>query len=154
MFAGVFCFADDIVLLALCAFSLRTMLSLCTSYAASHGLFFNSEKSQLICFRKHTYPVPVDVIELNGVPLMFLKMVFHLGHLLSFDPSDQEDIIRINKDINRKANSIMCTFRYADPFVLTYLFKMYCLPLYGCTLWALSSRALSHLQIAINKVLR
>ena len=48
----------------------------------------------------------------------------------------------------------MCTFGFTDPFVLTFLFKAYCLSLYGCTLWSLSSRALSHLQVAINKVLR
>ena len=52
MFAGVFCFADDICLLAPCASALRKMSSLCTSYAASHGLIFNTEKTQLICFRK------------------------------------------------------------------------------------------------------
>ena len=47
----------------------------------------------------------------------------------------------------------MCTCGYADPFVLTFLFKVYCLSLYGCTFWTLSSQALSHLQVAINKVL-
>ena len=61
----LFCFADDIVLLAPCASALRKMLSLCTSYAASHGLIFNTEKTQLICFRKCSYPDPVDVIVFN-----------------------------------------------------------------------------------------
>ena len=69
MFAGVFCFADDIVLLPPCASALRKMLSLCTSYAASHGLIFNTEKTQLICFRKCSYPDPVDVIVFNGLRL-------------------------------------------------------------------------------------
>ena len=48
-------FADDIVLLARCASALRKMLSICSSYAASHGLMiFNTDKThdQLICFRK------------------------------------------------------------------------------------------------------
>ena len=47
---GVFCYADDIVLLAPCASALRTMLDICTSYAVSHGLEFNANKTQLICF--------------------------------------------------------------------------------------------------------
>ena len=50
-FAGAFCFADDIVLLGLCASALRTMLAICTSFASSHGLLFNTEKTQLILFR-------------------------------------------------------------------------------------------------------
>ena len=63
-------------------------------------------------------------------------------------------IVRVTKDVNPKANSIMCTFGFTDPFVLTYLFKMYCLSLYGCTLWSLCSSALKYLQVAINKILR
>ena len=40
MFAGVFCYADDLVLLAPCPSALRTMLSICLSYAQSHGLVY------------------------------------------------------------------------------------------------------------------
>jgi hypothetical protein len=129
MFAGVFCFADDIVLLAPCASALRKMLSICSSYASSHGLIFNSEKTQLICFRKNVRQSSVDHMEFNGVFLKFSNKVLHLGHLLSFDLSDKDDIIRATKDVNRKANFVLYTFRYADPFVLTFLYKMYCLSL-------------------------
>ena len=50
LFAGAFCYADDIVLLTPCASALRTMLNICSSYAVSHGLEFNANKTQLICF--------------------------------------------------------------------------------------------------------
>ena len=36
----------------------------------------------------------------------------------------------------------------------TYLIKMYCLSLYGCHLWSLSSKSLNTLHIALNKILR
>ena len=49
LFAGAFCYADDIVLLAPCASALRVMLNICCSYVSHHGLKFNPEKSQLIC---------------------------------------------------------------------------------------------------------
>ena len=49
-FAGVFGYADDIVLLAPCASSLRIMLDSCSSFAMSHKLEFNANKTQLICF--------------------------------------------------------------------------------------------------------
>ena len=130
------------------------MLSLCSTYAESHGIIFNTEKTQLICFRKYAHPAPVDNIVVNGVRLKFSDNVLHLGHLVSFDLNDKEDIVRVTKDVNPKANSIMCTFGFTDPFVLTYLFKMYCLSLYGCTLWSLCSSALKYLQVAINKILR
>ena len=44
-------YADDIVLLAPSASALRRMLSICDSFATSHGLLFNADKNQLICFR-------------------------------------------------------------------------------------------------------
>ena len=38
LFAGAFCYADDVVLLAPCASALRIMLTICDTYAKSHGL--------------------------------------------------------------------------------------------------------------------
>ena len=73
------------------------MLSHCSAYRVSHGLIFNLNKTQLICFRKHTYPVPDDIIEFNGVHLNFSDTILHLGHLISFNLSDQEDMFRIIK---------------------------------------------------------
>ena len=59
LFAGAFCYADDIVLLAPCASALRVMLNICCLYSSHHGLKFNPGKSQLICFRlRHTLMIP------------------------------------------------------------------------------------------------
>ena len=62
-------------------------------------------------------------------------------------------VIRV-KDLNKKANSVLCAFHPADPVVKTYLIKMYCLSLYGCQLWSLSSKSLNALQVAPNKIQR
>ena len=68
-FAGAFCFADDIVLLGPCASALRTMLAICTSFALSHGLLFNTEKTQLILFRRNANNPLNDIIQFNGITL-------------------------------------------------------------------------------------
>ena len=47
-FAGAFSYADDIALLAPCASALRIMLNICSSFAVSHKLEFNSMKTQLM----------------------------------------------------------------------------------------------------------
>ena len=60
-------------------------------------------------------------------------------------------IIRVVKDMYRKANCIFHTFCSADPHILCFLFKS---SLYGCVLWSLSSSSLKILQIPINKILR
>ena len=74
LFAGAFCYADDVVLLAPCASALRKMLSICSSYANSHGLSFNTEKTQLICFSKSPHQDRKDVISM--LSSYFLTMCY------------------------------------------------------------------------------
>ena len=89
-----------------------------------------------------------DCISLDGVDLKFSDTVMHLGHLLSYNLDDTPGIIRVTKDLNRKANFVLCTFKSADPFVKCFLIKAYCLSLYDCTLWCLSCKSFkSHTAI-------
>ena len=70
--AGAFSYADDVVLLALCASALRTMLNICSSFAVSHKLEFNSMKTQLMCFHcPSVYPITADIY-LNNIKLFFI----------------------------------------------------------------------------------
>ena len=64
------------------------------------------------------------------------------------------DIIRAVKDMNRKANSVLCRFSALDPFIKCFLIKTYCLSLYGCSLWSLSSPSIRIIEVAFNKLLR
>ena len=137
-FVGAVCYADDIALLAPCPSAMRTMLSVCEEYAVTHGLKFNPDKTQLIRFRSQSTFMYHDCISLDGVDLKFNNTVMHLGHLLSYNLDDTPDIIRVTKDLNRKANFVLCTFKSADLFVKCFLIKAYCLSLYDCTLWSLS----------------
>ena len=47
LFAGALCYIYYAEELAPCSSALRTMLSICNSYASSHGLMFNPNKTQL-----------------------------------------------------------------------------------------------------------
>ena len=64
-----------------------------------------------------------------------------------------DNIIRVVKDISRKVNSLLCVFCAVDPFVKNFLLKSYCLSLYSCILWSLSS-SIRILEVALNKLLR
>ena len=83
-----------------------------------------------------------------------MDTVKHLGLILHYKLDDGPDIVRAIKDLNKKANSMLYTFRSADPVVKTFLIKMYCLSLYGCHTWSLSSKCLFQIQVAMNKILR
>ena len=103
-FVGAVCYADDIALFAPCPSAMRTMLSVCEEYTVTHRLKFNPDKTQLIRFRAQSTFMYHDRISLDGVDLKFSDTVMHLGDLLSYNVDDTPDIIRVTKDLNRKAN--------------------------------------------------
>ena len=70
LFAGAFCYADDIVLLAPCASALRTMLSICNNFAVSHGLHFNVSKTQLMfSFTINSPMLSHDIVQKHATSL-------------------------------------------------------------------------------------
>ena len=152
LFVGAVAYADDIVLLAACASALRCMLNICNTYVSQHGLLFNGGKIQLICFRKLKSIKSLPVIHYQNTELKYKDEVEHLGHILHNNLDDGPDITRSIKDLNKKAISVLCLFHSADLVVKIYLIKMYCLSLYGCPLWSLSSKSLNCLQIALNNI--
>ena len=60
----------------------------------------------------------------------------------------------VARDLVRKANLMMHTFSAADPLVKSRLLQLYCLSLYGCSLWNLSCHSLYSVEISFNNILR
>ena len=89
-----------------------------------------------------------------GRYLPLLNELLHLGHILTYNLSDDRDILLKCKDMIRKANSLLCSFSNLSPIVLTCLFRSVCLSLYGCALWNISSKCLKMLEVSFNKILR
>ena len=133
---------------------MRIMLEVCRSFAVSHKLEFNASKTQLICFYAPSVAPVTPFIYFNSTLLSYSNQVVHLGHILTNNLNDTMDIMRVVKDLNRKANFVLCTFHAADPFVKTFLLQSYCLSLYGCCLWSLNSPSINLIEIALNKILR
>ena len=127
------------------------MLQICCSISVSHKLTFNATKTQLICFYAPSVRPITPAIYFNGIKLSFMDQVVHLGHILTDGLDDTADILRAVKDLNCKANSLLCTFKFLDPLILL---KVYCLSLYGCCLWSLNTPAIRIIEIALNKVLQ
>ena len=85
-----------------------------------------------------------------GKSIECCNSVTHLGHTLTANLMDGDDIFRCSRDFVRKANGILIKFGFCDPFILTKLLTCFCLSLYGCALWSLDSRAIKHLDVSIN----
>ena len=58
------------------------------------------------------------------IQLHFSDEVSHLGHILTFNLRDKNDTIRATKDLNRKSNYILSTFKSVDPFVKCFFGKV------------------------------
>ena len=56
-----------------------------------------------------------------------LNTVCHLGHHLSYNVSDDEDINRKCHDFLKKANILLVNFKFCSPSTLTFLFRSFCL---------------------------
>ena len=137
---GALGYADDLILLAPSPSALRLMLNLCESFAYSYGLKFNASKTQLIRFGLSLSNTCNARIVFCGEQLVFLNTVCHLGHHLSYNLSDDEDINRKCHDFLKKANILLVNFKFCSPSTLTFLFRSFCLSLYGCALWCLDSK--------------
>jgi hypothetical protein len=91
---------------------------------------------------------------MNGNQLQFSDKVSHLGHILTFNLRDKDDIIRATKDLNLKANYILSSLKCVNPSVKSFLLNSFCLSLYGCVLWSLSTPDINIIQVALNHHLR
>ena len=155
-FAGAFGYADDIVLLSPSASALRMMFNTCCQFAKDYNLIFNPDKTQLVRFSLHC-PVITSMSPtflFAGHSLKLVDRACHLGHILRSDLSDNDDILRVQTDMCRRANCLLSTFYAANPVLKTFLFRTFCLFLYGSALWCLSSSGLRSLEVAFNNILR
>ena len=115
-----------------------------------HHLLF---KTQLRKFYKSVQPVSSSPC--SGETLSLRNSVCHLGHILSFNLSDDEHNSATSRDMCRKANYILRVFSCCDPIIVTTrLFTCFCLSLYGATLWRSSSPQLRALEVYFNNILR
>jgi len=80
--------------------------------------------------------------------------VTYLGHILRSDLVDDDDIVAVTRDMCWKANCILCTFSCCDPVVKTNLLRSFCLSLYRCGLWKISSLLVRSLEVAFNNIQR
>ena len=92
--------------------------------------------------------------ERQSKPLSLSNAINHLGHILTHNLSDDEDIIAISKDMCREANHLLHIFSCCDPSVKTQLFSSFCLSLYGAALWRVSCPQLRALEVSFNNILR
>ena len=150
--ANIIVYADDIVLLAPSVSALQFLLNEAVLEAKKLKLKFNSQKSKFMVFSLVTNKIPVKkIVSIDNEPLQQVNSYRYLGYILSDNLSVVDDMSRALSKFYADFNMILRKFNFTDIKVKLFLFKQYCLQLYGSEMWYNSSRSLSTLrQFAIG----
>jgi hypothetical protein len=149
-------YAADLVLLAPSISGLQKLIRECEIYGLSHDVKFNARKSALMFFRTASmHGVSLPVVSLNGNALQVVKMFKYLGHVLSDDLSDNDDISRQCRMIYAQGNVLMRKFFMCTIDVKRKMFMNYCTPLYTAHLWVSYKKAtIKKLYIAYDNIFK
>ena len=148
-FCAALGYADDIALLSPSLTGINMLLDKCAEFASEYDVMFNSSKSKLLLFGVKVIPV----ITFMGGVISTVESDKHLGNPIG----QNRKIMSINNavtELDSKTNMIMSHFSHSDAGVRYKLFKTYCMPLYGCTLWNLTSSHMDRFYTAWRKCVR
>lgn len=148
-------YADDMVILTPSVGAMRKLLAICETYIHSHELMYNAKKSSLLIFRANTGPAVIPSISLGGVTLNICSEMKYLGHIITDDLNDKNDIERQRRALSVRANMLARRFNKCSPPVKKQLFQTYCMSLYTSELWTrYSQNVMNTLRVQYNHAYR
>ena len=149
-------YADDLVSLSPSAMILSLLLSVCSAYGIVHDIKYNSAKINVMifCCNKIKY-IHIPNFVLNNVLLTRVTKYKYLGHCISDDHSDDDDMARQYRQIYAQRNALLRKFFMCTVCVKMTLFRSFCTSLYACELWwQYMSESLRKLCVSYNHVFR
>ena len=96
-------YADDLMLMAPSSMGLSMLLSVCSEYGIEHDIKYNSTKSNVMLFSCQNFL-------LNGETLPMVSKYKYLGHVITEDLCDNDDLSRQYKRIYAQGNALIRTF--------------------------------------------
>ena len=92
---------------------------------------------------------------LSGLVLPVCSKTKYLGHVITDDMADDEDMNRQRRILYMQANLLIRRFSWCSERVKVCLFRAYCTPFYTAPLWVKFLKAsICKLQVAYNDCLR
>ena len=148
--------ADDLVLVSPTASGMSELIQECESFSIEYGLKCNESKTVLLYFKPDNFKMnPCASIKMNGTLINEECSCKYLGHMITNQLSDNEDIKRQIRYFYGKANMLLRTFSQCSYHVKLQLFSSYCGSLYSCHLWCnYTVKQYREIQVAYNNVFR
>lgn len=149
-------YADDMVLLCPAISALVRLLNICEEYAMTHGLKYNTKKSELLVFKAGNKALAsIPEIQLCGAPLTRVSRFKYLGHWVTDNLQDDADIERERRALAVRCNMLSRRFARCNGNVKNTLFKAFCQSFYTCSLWTnYTKKSLNALRVQYNNGFR
>ena len=129
-------YADDIILLSRSLKGLEELYTILKNELLDLNLRINTIKSKILVFNKRKKEQR-SKISLANEEFEVVHSYKYLGHILSYNLDETEDISFRLKSFYGKFFSIKKNFSYLPEDILLFLFKSFCLPNYGLNIWNL-----------------
>ena len=130
--SNVIAYADDIVLLAPSPTSLQNMMDVANLEASKLDLTFNPDKSKIMIFDSKGRKNKIKrQFYIGSQPISQVTNIKYLGNEISSDLCCSNDIISKLKKFYAEFNQILRKFCFTDIPVKLFLFKQFCLQIYG-----------------------
>ena len=151
-----FSYADDLAIVCPNAVAVNDMLRICEKFAKDNYVLFSNKKSK--CMRLlnngRNDEAPPNIY-LNGRTLEYVKQFKYLGHIITEDFMDDEDIKREMRSLSIRGNILLRKFHSCDIAVKKELFRTFCYSCYCASLWS-RFRVCTFLRIKViyNNIMR
>ena len=153
LYAGVFGYADDLLLISPTRSGLQEMLSLAEKYAAEHKIGFSTNqdpvksKTKCIIFSRKELKWSPAPVNLDGNPLPWVKSGKYLGCKITNIQDGYAQDVRIKRAQYIEKNcELLQEFGFAHPMVKCNLNRIYNSSFSGSILWNLTSRNVQMLE--------
>ncbi len=138
IYMGVLSYADDITLLCPSIGGLNEMIKICSKFAESNCITFNSKKT--LCIKYGRDVVNNETAFFKDTPLQWVNKVRHLGNLIDNSGTDYVDCMYKKSMFIGYVNKLRSNYGMQHHSVLIRLFKSYCCSFYGSNIWKFNSK--------------
>ena len=154
--SNIIAYADDIVILAPSRRALEVLLNICLTEAMALELSFNFQKSKVMVFHPSSKKASSKLaaqFKMGNNCIDEVKDVRYLGYIITNDLTNDSDIDRALKKFYIEFNQILRKFHFTEKSIKIFLFKQYCMQIYGAELWygSKSKRMLNQFVIGYHK---
>ena len=131
-----FFYADDLCIICPSQKGLQKLVDLCVNVGHSLDVIFNPEKSKCMFFKSDLIKIASPLaIKINGQNVVYSTSEEYLGHVITNNLKDDEDIHKQRKLLYSRSNSLIRKLNLCSEETRAHLFKSFCSNLYCSPVW-------------------